>query len=97
MSWNEEARISCRFLFKCPQRWDHRLEPTAVEEVRHCPECDRDVHLALTEEDVRRYSGEGRCIAVPVMRPEREVDPDGPNYVVGKAAPLYGQESESRQ
>ncbi len=49
MSWNEEARISCRFRFKCPQVWD-RLQPTDVEGVRHCPECRRDVHLALTEE-----------------------------------------------
>jgi len=60
MSWNEEARISCRFSFKCPRLWG-RLQPTADEGVRHCPECDRDVHLALTEENFRQHSEEGRC------------------------------------
>jgi len=92
MSWNEEARIGCRFHFKCPQLWS-RLQPTPAESVRHCPECDRDVHLALTEEDFCRHSEEGWCIAVPVLRSERQVDPDGPHYVVGRADPLYGQES----
>ncbi len=89
MSWNEEARISCWFSFKCPRLWD-RLQPTAEQGVRHCPECDRDVHLALTEEDFRRHSEEGWCIAVPILRPERQVDPDGSYYVVGRADPPYG-------
>lgn len=88
MSWNEEARIRCRFSFTCPRLWD-RLQPTAEKAVRHCPECDREVHLALTEEDVRRYSGEGRCIAVPVVQPEGEDDPDRSCWLVGMIAPPY--------
>ena len=71
MSWNEEARIGCRFHFKCPQLWS-RLQPTPAESVRHCPECDRDVYLALTEEDFRRHSEDGWCIAVPVSRERGE-------------------------
>ena len=89
MNWNEEARIACHFLFKCPQKWD-RLQPTVEEGVRHCVECDRDVHLVLTEEEFRQYSEDDRCIAVPILRPERQVDPDGSYYVVGRADPPYG-------
>lgn len=91
MSWNEEARISCRFSFKCPRLWD-RLQPTAEEGVRHCHECDRDVYLALTEEDFRKHSDEGRCIAVPVLQPDRKADPDMPVCVVGMAFPPYRPE-----
>ncbi len=36
--------------------------------ITHCPECDRDVHLALTEEDFRRHADEGRCVAVRVLQ-----------------------------
>ncbi|WHZ15044.1 MAG: hypothetical protein OJF52_001885 [Nitrospira sp.] len=88
MSWNEEARISCRFRFKCPQTWN-RLQATDVEGVRHCPECERDVYLAMTEEDFRRHSEEGLCIAVPVLQPDKEAELDRPVYAVGMAQPPY--------
>ena len=67
MAWNEEAKIRCEFRFKCPKVW-HLLQPTQQEDVRHCPECDRDVHLALTEEDFRRHADEGHCVAVRVLQ-----------------------------
>lgn len=82
MSWNEEVRISCPFSLKCPRLWD-RLQPTAEEGVRHCHECDRDAHLALTKEDFRRHSEEGRCIAVPVVQPDDDADPDEPCWLAG--------------
>lgn len=88
MGWNEETRIRCRFRFKCPQLWD-RLEQTGVEGTRHCPECERDLYLALTEEDFRRHGEEGRCVAVRVLQPDRDNDLDGPVYAVGMANPPY--------
>lgn len=86
--WNDQARIACSFKFKCPKLW-HLLQPTAVEGVRHCPECDRDVHLALTEDEFRRHSEQGLCIAVPVLRPERRAEPETPAYVLGRAESPY--------
>lgn len=86
--WNDQARIACSFKFKCPKLW-HLLQPTAVEGVRHCPECDRDVHLALTEDEFRRHSEQGLCIAVPVLRPGRQGEPDFPAYVLGRAESPY--------
>lgn len=87
-AWNEEARITCQFRFKCPQVWN-RLQPTQVESVRHCTECQRDVHLALTEEDFRKHSEEGRCIAVPVLQNNTEGDSDEPVYWLGQVVTPY--------
>ena len=67
VAWNEEARISCDFSFQCPKMWEG-LSSTDNPSIRHCSECDRDVHLALTEEDFRRNVDEGHCVAVRVLR-----------------------------
>jgi hypothetical protein len=68
LEWNE-ARISCQFSSKCPKTGD-RLVSTGLVSVRHCPECDRDVHLVLTEDNFRRHAEAGHCVAVKVLRPE---------------------------
>jgi hypothetical protein len=47
------------------------------------------VYLALTEEDFRKHRDKGRCIAVPVIRPNEELDPDRPEYMVGQVLPPY--------
>jgi hypothetical protein len=62
----KRARIACQFAFRCPQTWQ-RLTPTENVGIRHCSECGRDVHLALTEEDIRRYGEEGHCVALRVL------------------------------
>lgn len=88
MSWNEEARIACSFRFKCPKVWQ-LLQPTAVQDIRHCPECQRDVHLALTEETFRKHSDEGRCIAVPVLLNSSEGNASEPIYWIGEVVAPY--------
>lgn len=65
-NWNDEARIACQFAFRCPQTWD-RLAATDDPGIRHCSECNGDVHLALTQVDFRRYGEEGHCVAVRVL------------------------------
>ena len=86
-NWNEDARLSCEFTFKCPKVWS-RLQPTAVEGVRHCQECDRVVHLALTEADFRQHAEDGHCVAVRVLQPGFSVL-DGFTYMVGQADSPY--------
>lgn len=71
-NWNDEARIACQFGFRCPQTWN-RLTPTENAGIRHCSECERDVHLALTQADFRRYGEEEKCVAVRVLSPTRQV------------------------
>ena len=77
--WNEEARISCEFAFKCPKVWN-RLAPTDNAHIRHCSACDRDVHLALSQEDFRRSAEKGLCVAVRVISTDRPIA-----YYVGNA------------
>ena len=87
--WNAEAHIACAFSFQCPQTWD-RLTPTNQPTVRHCTTCDRDVQLALTEEDFRRYHEQGACVAVPVIHSD-QTGPSTESYIVGSTDPLpYG-------
>ncbi len=66
-AWNEESRISCDFSFQCPKTWE-RLSPTDHAGIRHCSECNRDVHLALTEEVFRQHASEGLYVAVRVLQ-----------------------------
>lgn len=93
MAWNEEGRIRCRFQFTCPQQWS-RLQPTEKDGVRHCPACNRDVYLALSEPDVRRFSEQGRCIAVPVVQMDDNADPDESCWLVGLMERPYHAEKE---
>jgi hypothetical protein len=87
--WNAETRIACAFSFQCPQTWD-RLAPTNEATVRHCTTCDRDVQLALTEEDFRHYQEQGGCVAVPVILSDK-TGPSTESYIVGGTDPLpYG-------
>lgn len=67
VAWNEQARISCEFSFQCSKTWEC-LTPTDNASIRRCQECNRDVHLALTEEDFRRHAEGGYCIAVRVLQ-----------------------------
>lgn len=82
-NWNDATQIRCKFTFKCPKVWN-RLQPPAVEGVRHCSECDRDVYLVLTEEEFRRHGEAGHCVAVPVKGEESF------GSYVGKIMPSYG-------
>lgn len=81
LPWNAETRIACAFSFQCPQTWD-QLTPTNQPTVRHCQTCDRDVRLALTEADFRRYHEQGACVAVPVVSSDK-IGPSTESYIVG--------------
>ena len=94
VAWNAEARISCEFAFKCPKAWGC-LEPTADEGVRHCPECDRDVHLALTEADFRRHADEGHCVAVRVLQVNVPKEDRKEVFMVGNAEVPYNAHLKS--
>lgn len=88
MVWNETARIACDFSFRCPKTWEH-LSPTDNVGIRHCPECNRDVHLALTEQDFREYAMKGRCVAVRVLQPELSAEDGADVFFMGEASRPY--------
>lgn len=55
--------VNCEFIFKCPQSWE-KMDNTDIDGVRYCGECQRDVHFAETDADLRRLSIEGKCVAL---------------------------------
>ena len=79
---NEAARIECEFAFKCPKTWD-RLAPSIDAGIRHCSECDRDVHLALTQEDLRKHADKGHCVAVGIVVADALAKKSGFHTMVG--------------
>ncbi len=88
MAWDDEAIIECHLSFKCPRTWG-QLQRTEAEGTRHCPKCNRDVHLALTEEDFRRHADGGHCVAVRVLHPVLSGEDRREAYVVGKVNVPY--------
>ena len=82
VAWNETAKISCVFSVRCPKTWAN-LSPTDNAGIRHCPECNRDVHLALTEQDFREHAQKGRCVAVKVLDPELSAEDGKRNFFFG--------------
>ena len=75
MSWNTEENIRCALAFVCPVQWE-AMEPTARADVRLCSHCRSEVYEARSEEELRRLSAEGRCVAV---RPRRAPDDQRPD------------------
>jgi hypothetical protein len=53
------------FAFRCPKTWDS-LARTKRPEIRHCSECDKDVHYSLTVVEARAHAAQGRCVALDI-------------------------------
>jgi uncharacterized protein (TIGR02996 family) len=52
-----------RFLFRCPERWDH-LAPTDEAATRFCQACQERVYHCDTLEEARKVAREGHCVAI---------------------------------
>jgi uncharacterized protein (TIGR02996 family) len=66
LRWIERNRIeNCeiRFDFQCPLQWD-QLTLTNDVNVRHCQQCDRNVHFCKSIEAARAHAAMDRCVAV---------------------------------
>ncbi|GAB4142420.1 MAG: hypothetical protein Tsb009_12740 [Planctomycetaceae bacterium] len=50
------------FKYRCPKIW-LKLEPTSVPNERWCPTCEKTVTFCFTEEDLKRLSIKGECVA----------------------------------
>jgi uncharacterized protein (TIGR02996 family) len=62
-----------RFELRCPKRWD-QLTATAVDTVRHCQACERQVTYCTSIFDARRLAQNGACVAVDASVPRRAHD-----------------------
>ena len=53
----------------CPREWE-KLQPTNHEDVRRCPQCDRDVHFCTSDADTIAKARAGLCVARLEPHPE---------------------------
>ena len=61
-SKNEAQILSCPMAFDCPKDWIE-LTPTAVEDVRHCNTCQKEVTFFAHPDYFLDLVMEGVCIA----------------------------------
>lgn len=54
--------INCEFEYECPKDW-FRLKPTNTSGIKHCTECDKDVHLCANKEELAIAIAQKHCIA----------------------------------
>ena len=54
--------INCELEFECPKDW-FELEPTDKAGIKHCNQCEEDVHLCTTQEELSLAVEENLCIA----------------------------------
>jgi hypothetical protein len=54
--------INCELAFKCPKDW-FDLELTNKAGIKHCNQCNKNVHLCTTQEELSLAVEENLCIA----------------------------------
>lgn len=75
----------------CPRSWDS-LAPTAIEGIRHCESCSREVHLCTTDEQTLAHARAGDCVAR--LEPDRS---ELPRMFVGRADVVITPSQEEAQ
>lgn len=58
-----DVEYCVEFEYRCPQRWDTLL-PTDDAVVRHCPQCQRNVHYCQSAREAHRLADAGECVAI---------------------------------
>ena len=55
--------IECTFEFKCDKQWDD-LETQDASNIKFCKQCQKDVYLCKTQEELDRSRSLGHCISI---------------------------------
>lgn len=55
--------IECTFEFKCDKQWDD-LETQVASNIKFCKQCQKDVYLCKTQEELDLARSLGRCISI---------------------------------
>jgi hypothetical protein len=61
---NAEIR-NCQFKFECPKLWSS-LDKTSQPKIRHCKQCNQDVHYCQTAKELQTAVIKNYCVAVEV-------------------------------
>lgn len=60
---SEPTIRNCVFAFKCTKKWDE-LDATDVSTVRHCQDCEREVHFCATDTTLAKAVKRNLCVAI---------------------------------
>ncbi len=64
---------NCEFTFQCTAQWGD-MKPTKIKSVRHCGDCQRDVHYCATYDELKAAVDKNYCVAVDAAdRPDQMV------------------------
>ena len=55
--------IECTFEFKCDKQWDD-LETQLASNIKFCQQCQKDVYLCKTKQELDHARSLGRCISI---------------------------------
>jgi len=85
-----EVIRNCRFAFRCSQQWD-TLSAGEHPRQRYCSECERNVVLCESDDELRAALRRNDCVAIPasVLKYRTESNETSP-YMVGGVMPRYG-------
>ena len=59
----EVAVKNCQFLFECKARWSDLLK-TEDKNIRFCRQCQKDVHLCITDDSFAKAVSFNYCVAI---------------------------------
>ena len=54
---------NCQFLFECKARWSNLIK-TGDKNIRFCRQCQKDVHLCITDESFAKAISFNHCVAI---------------------------------
>ncbi|MBF0266561.1 MAG: hypothetical protein HQL46_14950 [Gammaproteobacteria bacterium] len=57
---------NCQFKFKCTQTWDS-LSETDEPQIKHCHDCNRDVHYCRDENELDIAIKKNWCVAIDAL------------------------------
>jgi uncharacterized protein (TIGR02996 family) len=92
--WLDYARVEycVEFEYACPQRWDN-LRLTEDPAIRHCAECDRNVHYCENPREAENLADAGECVAIDSRRARIPLQTlrtiRGTRRLLGRLAPSF--------
>jgi hypothetical protein len=58
--------IECTFEIKCDKQWDD-LETQISSNIKFCTQCQKDVYLCKTQEELDHARSLGRCVSIEIV------------------------------
>ena len=85
------------FELACPTRWDE-MAPTALDGVRSCRACKKDVVYCATIDEARTYAEEGGCVAIDIGISRSPDDLTPPRrLMMGRVAPNFAARGKRQE